>query len=73
MATATANSASGSRPAGEGSLSTARPSKGDRFSHVRGPWLAVALLFIVLTGGTIGYVLIGAAEAEEPTTCRLAS
>jgi voltage-gated potassium channel len=33
-------------------------SKGDWFSRVRGPWLAVALLFVVLIGGTIGYAVL---------------
>jgi voltage-gated potassium channel len=32
--------------------------KGDLFSHVRGPWLAVALLFVVLGGGTVGYMVV---------------
>ncbi len=29
--------------------------KGDWFSRVRGPWLAVALLLVVLVGGSLGY------------------
>ncbi|MCX6544182.1 MAG: potassium channel protein [Acidobacteria bacterium] len=33
-------------------------SKGDWFSRVRGPWLAVALLLAVLIGGTIGYAVL---------------
>ncbi|MCX6539663.1 MAG: potassium channel protein [Acidobacteria bacterium] len=33
-------------------------SKGDWFSRVRGPWLAVALLLVVLAGGSVGYVVI---------------
>jgi len=33
-------------------------SKGDWISRVRGPWLAVALLFAVLVGGTFGYTVL---------------
>jgi voltage-gated potassium channel len=33
-------------------------SKGDWISRVRGPWLAVALLFAVLIGGSFGYVVL---------------
>jgi len=32
--------------------------KGDWFSRVRGPWLAVALLLLVLVGGSLGYASI---------------
>jgi voltage-gated potassium channel len=32
--------------------------KGGWFSHVRGPWLAVALLLFISVGGTLGYMLI---------------
>jgi len=57
MGTATANSGRDSRRAG-GSVPPVNSIKGDRFSHVRGPWLAVALLLAVLAGGTMGYVLV---------------
>jgi voltage-gated potassium channel len=33
-------------------------SKGDWISRVRGPWLAVALLLVVLGGGSVGYAVI---------------
>jgi len=33
-------------------------SKGDWISRVRGPWLAVALLLVVLVGGSLGYVFV---------------
>lgn len=57
MATATANSARDSRQA-RGSSRPPGSSKGDGVSHVRGPWLAVALLSCVCAGGTLGYVLV---------------
>lgn len=57
MAIGTANSGSGSRPAGD-SLATAASPTGDWFSRMRGMRLAVALLLSVLVGGTSGYALI---------------
>jgi voltage-gated potassium channel len=57
MATGTANSASASPPAGGSPLRDAAR-KGDWFSRVRGPWLAVAVFVGVCAYGTAGYVLI---------------
>lgn len=57
MAIGTANSGSGSRPAGDSLLAAASP-KGGWFSRMRGMRLAVALLLSVLVGGTAGYTLI---------------
>ncbi len=57
MATASASSARGSRPAGGRPLPERAP-QGGWFSHVRGPWLAVALFVAVCAAGTLGYVLV---------------
>jgi len=57
VSTASARSARGPRPAGDGTL--AEPAAhGGWFRYLRGPWLAVALFALVLLGGTLGYTLI---------------
>jgi len=57
MATVTANSGSGSPRAGASTLPEPA-AQGGWFSHVRGPWLAVALFAAVCAAGTAGYVLV---------------
>jgi len=57
VSTASARSARGPRPAGDGTL--AEPAAhGGWFRYLRGPWLAVALFAAVCATGTAGYVLV---------------